>query len=376
MKLGSVDGRLDVVVLGPMDAQAGARASHCEIIRDALDRTLAEPALQALLRARGFQSFRVTCPEGWHGADINKNVFSAIDQADLAILDLSARPGESGPSANVMYELGLVHALGLPYLMLHRRSEKLPFYLHQLQAIQLAADGYPKAAELRRALRLKLAAFLDPLGVSSFETNPISSYYGDAAVIDISAAMGLAVGYFQNFVYRVLVTPNYLRAARARYDELVVLMPGDLKGDAFTDIERLRGLARAHSSQALDNPTLAASDESGDVRKLSVHTLGRSIFDVPTAAYALRQSPRYVRRLPATGAANAAQTAALHRAEQRLLQQFAQSLEYLLRRAQELHGLARASIRLAPIPTTAAELAAVFPEAPAGGADGAGDAPP
>lgn len=362
MKIWSTDGRLDVVVLGPMAADKGgvSFSSNCQTIREVVNELLAEPDLRALYEQAGFETFSVAFPEGWQGADISDNVFAAIDQADLVILDLSAKNGEPGPSANVMYELGLVHALGLPYLMVHKAGEKLPFYLRNLQAIRLAAEGYPVAAELKRKLRAKLKTFLDPEASSSFETNPVSKHYGDAAVIDISAAMGLAAGYYQNFIYRVLVEPNYLRVHRSDYDRLVILMPNDLKGSAFSDLENLRRFAQKHSTLPLGKATLTVTDDKGDIRALPVHTLGRHIFDVPSTAYALRQSPRYVRRMNSMAGLAESQKTELHRTEQRLLQKFRQSVEYLLRRAQDMHGLGRSSFQIARIPTTTEELAALF----------------
>ena len=361
MKIWSTDGRLDVVVLGPMSADKGgvSLSSNCETIRDVVTELLEEPDLRALYEEAGFQTYSVAFPEGWQGADIGTNVFTAIDQADLVILDMSAKDGESGPSANVMYELGLVHALGLPYLMVNKTGCTLPFYLRNLQALRLAAEGYPAAAELKRKLRTKLKSFLNPKVSSSFETNPVSMHYGDAAVIDISAAMGLAAGYYHNFIYRVLVDPNYLRAYRAAYDRVVILMPNDLSGTAFSDLANLQQLLKTHSTPPLGNPTLTAKDKKGEIRKASVHTLGRCIFDVPTTVYALRHSPRYLRRMNNMQGREESDPE-LYRMEQRLLQKFRQSVEYQLRCAHNLHDLSRASFHVARIPTTAEEVAALF----------------
>ena len=56
-------------------------------------------------------------------------MFSKLDTADLVIFNITPRIDETNTSPNVFYELGLVHALGLPYLIVVQEGNEVPFYL-------------------------------------------------------------------------------------------------------------------------------------------------------------------------------------------------------------------------------------------------------
>ena len=176
--------------------------------------------------------------------------------------------------------------------------------------------------------------------------------------------MGLAAGYYHNFVYRMLVAPNYLHLHRKEFSRVTILMPNSLRSKANAEIGRLRELAQdyaqAHPDRPFGEPVLVAKDEDGDIRKLGVMALGREVLDVPTTAYALRQSPRYMRRLNSIAGSDAVREVEIERLEGRMLQQFRQSLEFLLRRAHQMHDLSRDVIRIADIPETAQQLDALL----------------
>ncbi|MDM0053610.1 hypothetical protein [Variovorax sp. J22R115] len=163
-----------------------------------------------MLAASGFTSALVTSPEGFKGSDIKTNVLMAIDKADIALFDMSPRSGERSPSPNVMYELGLVHSLGLPYLMIQKKTAITPCYLAQLNRIDLPAANYPNRVRFAKRLREELDHMLKPDDQAHYEINPVSQCYDNAAVVDISAVMGLATGYYFNFLYRLLKDPNFL----------------------------------------------------------------------------------------------------------------------------------------------------------------------
>lgn len=364
MKFWTSDGRLDVVVLGPMtdtddDDDTGIELSaNCEVIKEVADAVFAESQMVDLLALSGFTSASVTCPEGFRGNDIKTNVFMAIDKADLALFDMSPRPGERAPSPNVMYELGLVHALGLPYLMIQKKMVATPFYLTQLNRIDLAARGYPGRTVLRKKLREHLLAMFKPDDPARYEINPISQYYDNAAVVDISAVMGLATGYYFNFLYRLLKDPNFLKNHMPnQINHQVTLVPNSLRSSVQKDIKDFQELVERAGLKVDDCTMELPEGWPSDIRKILNKRIGRIGFDIPSTAYALRRSPRYNTMAAQTRGAISAE---LIRLEQSLLNRFITATQYLLQRAFQLEDLDLSTHTLERIPTTVEDVHRIF----------------
>lgn len=363
MKFWTSDGRLDVVVLGPMKGRkmAGTALRNCELIEQVISDLLEETAIKKLLGDAGFSAPTVACPEGWEGPDIPGNVFLAIDQADLAVFDMSGASPKAPPSPNVMYELGMTHALGLPCVLIQKAGVPLPFYLSRTRHVMLNVQPYPDAKELKGKLRRKFKALFDPRDPASFDTNPISQHYDGAAVVDISAAMGLAVGYYNNFLHRLLVEPDYLKRRRARFKRIVTLLPNTFQSRADDQIADFKQLVRSAGLRA-GHLAIAPPRRVPDIRPIEVDYIGSSLFDIPTTVFALKQSPRYITRQDrADKLAGTKAHDELARMEQRLLQQFGSSIAYLLRRADRTHGKDVSGRHLlARIPTSVEEVQRLF----------------
>lgn len=363
MSLWTPDGRLDVVVLGPMKGARRTKAerSNCERIKAVVEEVLGEPEVKAWLKRSRFRNWRVQCPEGWEGAFIPSNVFLAIDKADFVLFDMSNRGDGRAPTPNVMYELGLVHALGLPHLMIKKAGGETPFYLKNYNYIELAERGYPGKAELKAKLRAKVIAAINPDEYVDFRANPVSRYYDNAAVVDISATMGLATGYFFNFLNRMLGDPNYLRHhVPKEVDRQITLVPNSLQSNAQTDIDAFKALAKKAGHEVHDCKLNLPEGFSDDIRPIVAKRIGRICFDIPTTAYALRQSPRYVTLAVAAAQHKGQARTDLLRMEKRLLHQFVAATEYLLQRAQDLHNTDISRHTVAPLPTKASEVHRLF----------------
>lgn len=362
MKFWTSDGRLDVVVLGPMSANDDEGdvqlSGNCEVIKDVADAVLAEPQMRQLLAASGVISAEVTCPEGFRGSDIRSNVLMAIDKADIALFDISPRPGERSPSPNVMYELGLVHALGLPYLMIQKRTAITPFYLTQLKCIDLPAAKYPNPVRLAKRLREELEHMLRPDDQAHYETNPISQYYDNAAVVDISAVMGLATGYYFNFLYRLLKDPNFLHYHTPRQiDHQVTLVPNSLRSSVRKDIEDFQVLVERAGLKVESFKLELPQGWPADIREVLSKRIGRIGFDIPSTAYALRRSPRYSTLAAKTPGASSPE---LVRMEQGMLNRFGTATSYLLQRGLQLEDMDISRHSLERIPTTVDEVHRIF----------------
>lgn len=322
------DGTLDVLVLGPMGGSAAADAAHCLRLKAALDHLLAEPAFTAALATCGYRQFSVTAPEHLQGNRIANEVLRELDKADLVVLDLSSRPGTGSPSPNVMYELALVHALGLPFLLISGTADPAPFYVaHD----RVHTADYTDPASMRAVLRGPLTAFLDPRNRQNFADNAVSSFYDGAAVIDISAAAGLAAGYYDHFVLRVLREGNgYLARSGGRFTRLVTVLPDDLEQTAP---QQLEALAARLAAAGLPLETAELRLAESDIRGLAVRHVGPVIVDLPSTVYALRRSPRLLRHLQeARDDWDGGPHAAERKTHQRLLRQFRQALLDQLRR--------------------------------------------
>ena len=159
------DGTLDVLILGPMGAGVAPSEQNCVRLKAAVEELLARAEFTERLRACGYQRFNVTAPEHLQGNRIANEVFRELDKADLVVLDLSSRPGTTAPSPNVMYELALVHALGLPFMLISSTMDPAPFYVAHDRVRHAAYDKLDAtAAELYGPF----AAYLDPKNRQNF----------------------------------------------------------------------------------------------------------------------------------------------------------------------------------------------------------------
>ena len=331
------DGNLDVMVLGPMGAGTALEAQHCVRIKAALEALLSQFDFTERLRNCGYRSFSVTAPEHLQGNRIANEVFRELDKADIVVLDLSARVGTVAPSPNVMYELALVHALGLPFVLMSSTPHPSPFYVSHDRVHQV---DYADLAAITATLQGPFAAYLDPKNRQNFADNAVSGYYDGAAVIDISAAAGLAAGYYDNFVHRVLRDGNgYLARSGGRFKKLLTVLPADLEITAQQQMEELQALVES-LGHSLESTELKLAES--DIRGLAVKHVGPLLIDVPSTVYALRRSPRLLKHLQSPReeydekGGNDTMHAGERKTHQRLLRQFRQALLDHLRRDRAL----------------------------------------
>jgi hypothetical protein len=125
--------------------------------------------------------------------NIPTNVFHQIDIADMVIADLS------GKRAPVVYELAMAHALGIDTILVGDTADQL-FYLqhYRFSRVDFQADVWSSPS-----LDNHIDLWLDNRLKRPNASNPIHEFYG-APLLDISAASGLAAGFFDNFARPVL----------------------------------------------------------------------------------------------------------------------------------------------------------------------------
>jgi nucleoside 2-deoxyribosyltransferase len=193
-------------------------------IRNALRKVLQETVSREYLDKYGVEdeNILISFPEEWKGSSIERDVFSKLDTADLVVFNITPRTDDTNPSPNVFYELGLVHSLGLPYLIIVQEEIDIPFYLRSIRCYTVKAFD---EEELVRTLRQPIESFISDHSPFSFTENIISRFYEGLPVVDISAAVGLATGYYMNFVRRILKDGGFISHYPDKIKRLIVVRP-------------------------------------------------------------------------------------------------------------------------------------------------------
>jgi hypothetical protein len=81
--------------------------------------------IQPAVLSAGYESKLATTEE--HPSAINDDIRAHLTFDPMVVVDLGGSNPEAEPNPNVMYELGIRHALGLPLVMLAWRGQRLPF---------------------------------------------------------------------------------------------------------------------------------------------------------------------------------------------------------------------------------------------------------
>jgi hypothetical protein len=115
---------------------------------------------QGAIGALGLTPFRVDVPPT--GDSILIDILSGLRRAKLILADISAdsRSGEY-PNANVMYELGIAHAIRLPetVVVVRRTGAKIPFDVRHIRARDYDRNDLPGAQMAIRSYLENALAF-------------------------------------------------------------------------------------------------------------------------------------------------------------------------------------------------------------------------
>lgn len=282
------DGRLDIVILGPMGAK-NEQNSTTLAIKGAVEALLQEGGAQKFLTETQTKATQVHIPEHWQDGEIIKGILTRVDIADLVIVNLTPKDGPGHPpSPNVFYELGLVHALGLPVIFVAQTGSETPFYIVTNRAHFLQDFS---EEEIKNTLRPLLLSFLDPADFTDFADNRISQFYGGLPIIDISAAVGLATGYYYNFVGRLLTNGGIISHNKDKVKRLIIVRPHNIMNSYDEEKDRLQEiLSRAgFTLQEERGLVVPPGDDKGGIWVYHVNGI---IIDLPRTIYPLKISPR------------------------------------------------------------------------------------
>ncbi|HLZ82600.1 MAG TPA: hypothetical protein VKQ54_03465 [Caulobacteraceae bacterium] len=318
-----------LLVLGPMRPAEDGKGALVAEGRTVLLKALVETIVEEIRRTNpGVGPVPVDSPDDNPSVAIVPGVLEKIEAADLVICDLT------GGSPNVMYELGLVHALGIPYVLV-TGDDGVPFYFGNYQSVldlRLSAGFDPGQAPHRRLLE-RIAGFLNAVRDGAggaphpedFARNPASEYFNHLPIVHISAPVGLAAGYWVNSIRRFTRDSGYFESPPRTVHlqgqngapnvdvslpirHFVSVRPIDgLKESYGDDFGRLQDALRALGYGLVRGAILQAIPQ--DLREFGAHFLGRLqadgtsvviepgiLVEIPTTLYALQHSPR-IRRI-------------------------------------------------------------------------------
>ncbi|NOD75832.1 MULTISPECIES: STING domain-containing protein [unclassified Ruegeria] len=249
----------------------------------------------------------ITPDEALRG-DIVAAVINGIESSDVVVVDVSEE------SASVIYELGAVNALGIPYILV-TNGETLPFYLMQQRAILNFNfdDKFDKKEASHQELRNKLlAAYESPDGIE-FSESSFSKYFSGLPIVNISGPASIAIGYFMNSVLRFADPATGFLSTRVnvsrdlgegntsthetRLSAYVVVIPDIVKHRDFKNARMdLEDDLKKHdlslmSASILELDTKAAAQKLG-FGALFLEQCPNIVVDIPRTVYALANVPR------------------------------------------------------------------------------------
>lgn len=300
----------NVFVIGPMGLKAKDRAqilesgtnnnSH-EFSKDDFvqeEHTIAiGKAIRNILdsaAAREFipHGYKVEIPDKLPTGSIRSSVFNKIDNSDLIIADLhNNRPA-------VYYEMALAHSIGVPVFLLAKKDNGSAFYSNDTRTIII--DDY-NTQSIEEALHPEIINLLQGVDPHGYRANPFNSFYG-APVVDISAAAGLAAGYFTNLVKDTIIQKQGV-LRQSKCEKFYVIRLDDIL-DRDGDEDRLmKFMARVTGEQKakLSDYDRRFERATWEGRYLYAKVAGNAIIDLPTPLYSLFNAPRYKRVLDRNG---------------------------------------------------------------------------
>ncbi|AXI47839.1 hypothetical protein C1J03_18575 [Sulfitobacter sp. SK012] len=293
-----------VFIIGPMnddlDESGLSNATHIPNIAAATRRVLAQHT------ANGAPEWDVIIPPN-HTGDIPPHIFANIMHCDIAIADLS------NASPNVFYELAILHANGIPVILLTERDteDKQPknvFYT--VQSNLTVVDDYSEAA-IERALITPAGTGAQPvLEQLAFaqrnvhRSNPISNYFGGVHLINVASTTGLATGQFYNFLQWALREGGIFQDF-PELEGLIILRPARV-----SEVDRATGtLIQRFGDEITDNDDNPVMDDLGRSKKeikrqfyphkghprggYFFQRIGNYLIDYPTPISSLSVSQQY-----------------------------------------------------------------------------------
>jgi hypothetical protein len=139
--------------------------------------------------------FHVNTPDSGDIGNVMRQVLLRLEQADILIADIT------GNNPNVMYELGVYHSFGKPYLIV---KEDIPGTDVTATAFDIAeyrfhAVNFSKPADAIQKLTPLITGIIKRIDTTEWFGNPVTDFY-DSPIAEIPTAIGLFKNYRKNFI--------------------------------------------------------------------------------------------------------------------------------------------------------------------------------
>lgn len=138
-------------------------------IRKAADELLEYLIIPALRNCDFSPNNIIRADKMYSPGSINSDILALIKSCDLCIIDVT------GVNPNVMYECGMRHGNGKPYIMMVKSGEKLPFDIAGIRTIQYDLSSLKKAKESQDILEQFVSGLIETGFVRDEGTDSISS---------------------------------------------------------------------------------------------------------------------------------------------------------------------------------------------------------
>lgn len=202
--------------------------SHCFIVmpygRDSDEirwfRGWYQTVLQPAVSEAGYEPILASAEEKPNA--INDEIRTHLAFDPMAVVDLGGRQPKDPPNPNVMYELGIRHALGLPVVMLGWTGQRLPFDIGNQRVIMEGRDLLDLETN-----RLRTVAFIEAARGGDFY-RPMDAV-GRSATLDVASMslgrdslLGTLTREVRELRRAVIPRPSGKRSTRPRIDSLSV----------------------------------------------------------------------------------------------------------------------------------------------------------
>lgn len=315
----------DIFIGGPMggsdeDASGVEFSKHIEVLNTAVTRIVndIDPEEAKL-------NIRVFTPELDDAGMITSRVFGMLDTAELGIMDVTAR------SPSVMYELAMLHALGIPTIpVVLEKEDGTPQSSFYLQGTYQAVVKTFEVDVLYERLKPMISSviFGGEAGMNS-AANPITEYYG-LPLVEASASTGLATGYFHNFLRHILKSNGSVFDHLGNdVSQMIIIRPEDLEEaeGLYQEVERKLKIFGINVELIGERDGKVYRDREQARGKMLVFRAGSFLFDAPSPLAAQTKSPRMKRlRLMAERARSAEANAIVEKFEQKIIDDFFSTL--------------------------------------------------
>jgi len=287
-----------IFIIGPMtkgmvDEDEIAISQHIPNIAKAL-----RDAYQRLVErdAAVFPDIQVIEPPDTPGGDIPHEVFSHIMHCDFAVADISTS------SPNVMYELAMLHANGVPVILLARNSQDI-FYFNQNNCLEVQDfnSATLEVALLGGSLNETAQAghFEQLLTSNHLKThwNPITKHFNGVHMVNVAAATGVATGNFYNFT-RWVLREGGIFEQRPEFEDLVLIRPERIHGvsQAIGPLQQAFGIEKTGDDGKAwkELPEVVFPEPDHPRKKIFVKYVGKHLVDYPTPITSLSVSRQYM----------------------------------------------------------------------------------